>query len=718
MKGGGGGGAGASAPVTTFVARNGGAGGASNSSVNSGGSAGGTGGVTGGAGTVGGLGSSGYGGGGGGGGGNSSNAAGGAGGAGGTPGGGGGGGGAGNPTAGGAGGTGGRGEIRVWTLQGAGADLAEIYSSHDETLTAGDVVSIDPSLHSGVRKSGSSYDEQAIGIISTKPGLVLGDAVEASAHPVLVALSGRVPVKVSLENGPIVPGDYLTPSSTPGIAMKATKAGLVIGQALTAYDGTMPQGFVVAFIKNGHANGLKLAQMIPGLRMEGEVALQDALVEGEQISSPRDVGALALDYFLESKETLEAAQDVSEILADRVSAGLEVITPHLIADEVSTNTIAAGSSGDVSVRLLEDGAFVVQDALHEEHVRISDTGDALFGGTLTAHAIQLAGEGGTEDLSATLARLLAATDGLEAKVTSVEARATFLEEAQQQDEANMERLLARLDVLAAPSPIDFADLSLQGSLTVSGLATFGGVRLDTIGAVGHAMTFLNDLIFIGRPYVNDDTAGFALIRAGDDRVRVAFQTPYLAQPIVHADVTFDAAETAGLEPEEVARVSAKRREERDAYLNSTIRFVVVEKNTEGFTILLNQPTTEDLPFSWVALAALHPRLVQSTPEPPPEDRQEDVPEEDLFAPTPAPETPPPAETDPPSEDISDTPSPPTSEEEGGEESGPVSEPSEEPPPDAGEETPSIEETVPEPPSEAPAEAPAEAPPSVPDEAAS
>jgi hypothetical protein len=37
-----------------------------------------------------------------------------------------------------------------------------------------------------------------------------------------LALTGRVPVKITEENGPIVPGDLLTTSSTPGYAMKWT----------------------------------------------------------------------------------------------------------------------------------------------------------------------------------------------------------------------------------------------------------------------------------------------------------------------------------------------------------------------------------------------------------------------------------------------------------------------------------------------------------------
>ena len=50
-----------------------------------------------------------------------------------------------------------------------------------------------------------------------------------------VALVGRVPVKISLENGTIAVGDPLTSaSSTPGMAMKATRAGKILGYALEA----------------------------------------------------------------------------------------------------------------------------------------------------------------------------------------------------------------------------------------------------------------------------------------------------------------------------------------------------------------------------------------------------------------------------------------------------------------------------------------------------
>ncbi len=83
-----------------------------------------------------------------------------------------------------------------------------------------------------------------IGVYSTGPFQVFGEdiknAVEKSENPQLksipVALNGRVPVKVSMENGPIQIGDPLTSSSTPGVAMKATKAGPIVAKALEPFS--------------------------------------------------------------------------------------------------------------------------------------------------------------------------------------------------------------------------------------------------------------------------------------------------------------------------------------------------------------------------------------------------------------------------------------------------------------------------------------------------
>ncbi len=132
----------------------------------------------------------------------------------------------------------------------SGADLAEAYYTKDTSITSGDIVSLDPSASAGVTKSTKAYDTKALGVVSTQPGQVLSnpDAGKATGRPVLVALSGRIPVKVTAGNGAIHAGDFLTASPTPGVAMKATKPGQVIGRALEDYDNAYGnQGLILMF---------------------------------------------------------------------------------------------------------------------------------------------------------------------------------------------------------------------------------------------------------------------------------------------------------------------------------------------------------------------------------------------------------------------------------------------------------------------------------------
>jgi hypothetical protein len=97
-----------------------------------------------------------------------------------------------------------------------------------------------------VMKTNIPYNNQILGIVSTSPAAVYGDEIFApSENPRPIALVGRVPVKVSNENGEVQAGDYLTSSTTPGKAMKATRPGMVIGQALSSSLGS---GNVVVFV--------------------------------------------------------------------------------------------------------------------------------------------------------------------------------------------------------------------------------------------------------------------------------------------------------------------------------------------------------------------------------------------------------------------------------------------------------------------------------------
>jgi len=122
-----------------------------------------------------------------------------------------------------------------------GADVAE-YVPFSEKLEPGDVVEIDEDTGQSFRLSSHPNSHSVGGVISTKPGVSLNTttAEESAAKGMpRLALSGRVPVKATAENGPIRAGDLLVSSSKPGRAMRAPAApapGTVIGKAMQKLD--------------------------------------------------------------------------------------------------------------------------------------------------------------------------------------------------------------------------------------------------------------------------------------------------------------------------------------------------------------------------------------------------------------------------------------------------------------------------------------------------
>jgi len=131
------------------------------------------------------------------------------------------------------------------------ADVAERINV-SEWVEAGDVVEIDPDHVGFFRKATGLYSRRVAGIISTSPGIILGNDIDPQSaewddsRPVL-AIAGRVPVKVSTENGPIVVGDLLVSSSVPGVAMKGNpevSIGAVVGKAMEPLEND--EGVVMA----------------------------------------------------------------------------------------------------------------------------------------------------------------------------------------------------------------------------------------------------------------------------------------------------------------------------------------------------------------------------------------------------------------------------------------------------------------------------------------
>lgn len=161
----------------------------------------------------------------------------------------------------------------------SGADYAEYFASDDLSLSAGEVVSLNPETGRIARSSVAS-DPFLFGVISTNPSFIGNNFTGAERavpeeHPEykLVALIGQVPVRVTDENGPVTVGDFLTSSSVPGHAMRAAGPGLVLGQALESFAGP-GTGTIRVFLQRGwNMNGDFLSLTGESLHMDRSLVL-------------------------------------------------------------------------------------------------------------------------------------------------------------------------------------------------------------------------------------------------------------------------------------------------------------------------------------------------------------------------------------------------------------------------------------------------------------
>ncbi|MFH1667691.1 MAG: hypothetical protein ABH884_01535, partial [Candidatus Komeilibacteria bacterium] len=112
-------------------------------------------------------------------------------------------------------------------------DQASEQCSYNALPAAGEVVVADYLGAVMAVKSVKKNARNILGVVTTDPAMILKKNLEGRT----IVLAGTTPVKVTLENGPIMKGDVLTTSSTPGYAMKATNSTAgTIGVALDTFN--------------------------------------------------------------------------------------------------------------------------------------------------------------------------------------------------------------------------------------------------------------------------------------------------------------------------------------------------------------------------------------------------------------------------------------------------------------------------------------------------
>ncbi|MBP9699938.1 hypothetical protein KBD71_01515 [Candidatus Woesebacteria bacterium] len=363
-----------------------------------------------------------------------------------------------------------------------GADLAEYYTSESE-LDPGTVVRLDQSKVGAVAKAERAYQPDVLGIVATAPGLVLGPKEEQSYA---VALVGRVPVKVISQSGPIKAGDRITASDVPGYAMRATKAGRVLGTALEDFTpaNTAPCpisdalpgetcGVIEVFVNLSDYLGTPLDVILHEIHSDDPLVLnsQESGLAGNDFEvgsySKSSLSSLQWDIlsYLRSQKASTDQSINSAVSADRVVAYSDIISPQVITDLLVAKTIRA---------------------------------DRIEGMEIFTNRLD------------TLSSLLAA------QYTATNSATQVFSDSE-------------IKTLNSLTILDF--LKIGKGLEVIGNATFLGTTLFNGTA-----NFTGDVTYLTAPLSASDSAGTAMIRSGASQVVVQFSKTYSAAPIVQASL--------------------------------------------------------------------------------------------------------------------------------------------------------------------------------------
>ena len=103
----------------------------------------------------------------------------------------------------------------------------------DAKVNDGSIVS---SSNKGFVLSQKPYDLAMTGVVAMNSAVSIEaskQSTKGSLYPIVS--SGTARVLVSTINGPIAKGDLITSSTIPGVGMKATKSGIVVGSSLENY---------------------------------------------------------------------------------------------------------------------------------------------------------------------------------------------------------------------------------------------------------------------------------------------------------------------------------------------------------------------------------------------------------------------------------------------------------------------------------------------------
>lgn len=297
------------------------------------------------------------------------------------------------------------------------ADYSEYFYSGDEMSEVGDVMVLDkenpsPVIDTGrVRKSNRAYESHILGVVTQlgTGGNNIDDTKHLDKNFTDVGLLGHVPIKVSTENGKIKQGDFLTSSSIPGVAMKATRPGYVVAKALEDYE-SFAVGKILSFVSVtwfdpdaaiSHTGNLRFK-----LNPDNKYSVLDSngqLIERKGIFSDAVIGNMKAGV-IEVQGVLIAGTSLNEYIRNRINEVLstrnDLISPISYAERIHTNIISPLSSDTIlvngkltirhpSARFAESRRESEDQILNrvEDDILLDVQGSASIAGTLRAKKI-------------------------------------------------------------------------------------------------------------------------------------------------------------------------------------------------------------------------------------------------------------------------------------------------------------------------------------------
>ena len=287
-------------------------------------------------------------------------------------------------------------------------DLAESYPTKDLTLGPGEIVTLDTLNPVFVNRASKTNTTPVIGIVSTAPGFYLGgfnSDLFANEKKLPIALSGRVPLKVNNENGPIEIGDRIALSHTSGVGMKAKASGDTVGIALESMLTTT--GTIDVFVNlNSHTSPTELTIAPSGnvgigttsplykLDVSGDTRALSFAAQASRSSITNITHLKNEDY----QAYLEKIRSIN-ISTFRYNLDTPAITRlGLIADEAPSEVLTA--TGDVDVYKLTTFTLA---GLKAEQLKVDSLEQRIA--VLEAHINQTSGTGGGLSMQTILTNL-------------------------------------------------------------------------------------------------------------------------------------------------------------------------------------------------------------------------------------------------------------------------------------------------------------------------